>query len=144
MEASLISRKRNLLLKLPDIKKTSEMLNYLISCEENKEFITHFEISDLLYTKAKIHRKDKVHLWLGANVMLEYSLGEAVILLKTNLQTAETSLKQTNVDLNAIKDGMTTLEVSMARVYNYDVHLRRTVEQDKLVVDSITEQINNQ
>ena len=57
--------------------------------------------------------------------MLEYPIEEAVELLRTNLTSAQRSLEQAKTDLDVIKDQVTTLEVGMARVYNWDVNDRK-------------------
>ena len=57
--------------------------------------------------------------------MLEYPIAEAMELLEVNLGAAESSLSQAQTDLDVIKDQITTLEVGMARVYNWDVQERR-------------------
>ena len=38
--------------------------------------IADFELSEGIYSRAKIEDSDSVCLWLGANVMLEYSCDE--------------------------------------------------------------------
>jgi prefoldin subunit 5 len=131
MEINLLARKRNLLSKLPDIESSLEAVHYLASRQQEAPVLTRFEVSDLLYTQAMITKRDKVHLWLGANVMLEYELDEATSLLEKNLNNAKTLLKQVNEDLDAVKDSITILEVGMARVYNYDVRLRRMERETK-------------
>ena len=68
----------------------------------------------------------QVCLWLGANVMLEYSLDEAEKLLKKNLESAESSIQQIAFDLDFLRDQMTITEVTMARLYNWDVKKRNT------------------
>ena len=67
-----------------------------------------------------------VNLWLGANVMLQYPIPEAIQLLTTKLSSAKTSLEQVNEDLDFLKEQITTMEVNMARVYNADVKKRRS------------------
>ena len=57
--------------------------------------------------------------------MLEYPIQEAIELLQSNLSIAESSMSQAQDDLDTIKDQTTTLEVGMARVYNWDVQERR-------------------
>ncbi len=57
--------------------------------------------------------------------MLEYPIDEAIQLLSSNLLSAQSSLHQAQEDLDTIKDQTTTLEVGMARVYNWDVQERR-------------------
>merc|ERR1712156_1120963 len=67
----------------------------------------------------------KVCLWLGANVMLEYTLDDAEELLTKNCESAEKSLKQIAFDLDYLRDQMTITEVTMARLYNWDVKRRK-------------------
>ena len=57
--------------------------------------------------------------------MLEYSLSEAEMLLNRNLGSAQRSLKQVELDMDFLKDQITTTEVNMARVYNWDVKRRQ-------------------
>ena len=40
--------------------------------------LADFEVSEGIYSRAKIEGTDSVCLWLGANVMLEYSCEEVV------------------------------------------------------------------
>jgi hypothetical protein len=60
-----------------------------------------------------------------ANVMLSYKLVEAVELLRGKLSAAEQSLKNTEDDLEFIREQITVMEVNTARVYNWDVKRRR-------------------
>lgn len=57
--------------------------------------------------------------------MLEYPIEEGAIMLSKNLETAHSSLLQVQNELDTIKDQITTIEVDMARVYNWDVQERR-------------------
>jgi prefoldin subunit 5 len=62
---------------------------------------------------------------LGANVMLEYSLDDAEELLKKNKSSAEKNVKEIAFDLDFLRDQMTITEVTMARLYNWDVKKRK-------------------
>lgn len=64
-----------------------------------------------------------------ANVMLEYPIEEAADLLIQNKKSAEENLLQTNKSLDWVRDQNTTLEVNMARIYNWDVKERRKAAQ---------------
>ncbi|CAE7821988.1 VBP1 [Symbiodinium sp. KB8] len=86
---------------------------------------THFSLSDLVYASAKVEPVDHVCLWLGADVMLEYSLDDAEALLTKNLETAKNKLDQIDEDLDFLRDQTITTEVNVARVFNYDVKIRR-------------------
>ena len=123
MEQQLIRARESLKIKLPDIKKTLEMVNMMKDKNsKDEEMETNFLISDNVWAKAKLPNKTgKVGLWLGANVMVEYNFEEALKLLGKNLHNAETRVKSTEEDLNFLKDQITTTEVNIARVYNQTV-----------------------
>ena len=63
--------------------------------------------------------------------MLEYTTGEAMELLEKNLGAATKSLEQVCEDLDFCKDQITTIEVAMARVYNWDVQERRKKDSSR-------------
>jgi prefoldin subunit 5 len=53
-----------------------------------------FLLTDAVWAKAKIPKNNKsVHLWLGANIMVEYSFQEAKELLNRNLENANQNLR---------------------------------------------------
>ena len=107
MEANLLRARQNLKVKLPDIKKTLEMVAMLKARyeTEEKELNTNFLLSDNIWAKAKIpNDSGKVGLWLGANVMVEYTYEEALKLLAKNLKNAEAKIKETEDDIDFLKD----------------------------------------
>ena len=57
--------------------------------------------------------------------MLEYSLDDAEELLTKNKESAEKNVKQITFDLGFLRDQMTITEVTMARLYNWDVKKRK-------------------
>lgn len=57
--------------------------------------------------------------------MVEYTFDEALQLLTKNLESAEYNLRELNEDLEFLKDQITTTEVNIARIFNYDVKQRR-------------------
>lgn len=129
MEQNLHLKKSKLLQQYPDIEKNLEILKTLKDKHtKNEEMDANYQLDYHLYTRAIVPPTDKVCLWLGANVMLEYSIQEAEELLNKNLAQAERSLKQIELDMDFLKDQITTTEVNMARVYNWDVR-KRTTEQ---------------
>jgi len=142
MEMNTQRRSVGLREKIPDIKKTLDMVKFLKSRHDNnnnnvndddeeedgKDIIeSHFELNDTLYARAKISSKDaeEVYLWLGANVMLAYPIDEAESMLVEKLQAAQSSLNNCEEDLEFLREQITTLEVATARVYNWDVVQRR-------------------
>lgn len=103
--------------------KLSDLRASIAAIEELKRAggpsLVDFEIGDTLYTKATIDAPKTVHLWLGANVMLEYPLEEALLLLTTkSAETVRTS-RDISKQLDFVKEQITTMEVNMARLYNW-------------------------
>jgi prefoldin subunit 5 len=126
MEMSTAGRIQGLKEKIPDIQKALDMVKFLESKKGSEEsFLTSYELNDTLYAKAEVIPSDKVLLWLGANVMLEYTITEAIDLLTGKLNSAEESLKLCEDDLEFLRENITIMEVNTARVYNWDVQKRR-------------------
>lgn len=57
--------------------------------------------------------------------MLSYKIPEAITLLQSKLDVAQTSLNNTIEDLEFLREQLTIMEVNTARVYNWDVKRRR-------------------
>uniref|UniRef100_A0A2K6LH69 Prefoldin subunit 3 n=1 Tax=Rhinopithecus bieti TaxID=61621 RepID=A0A2K6LH69_RHIBE len=106
MELNLAQKKRSVI--------------FFVLKESTNSMETRFLLADNLYCKASVPPTDKVCLWLGANVMLEYDIDEAQALLEKNLSTATKNLDSLEEDLDFLRDQFTTTEVNMARVYNWD------------------------
>lgn len=141
MEYNLLSKKKRLQNQVPELKRSLTMIERL---ENQKEpFDTQFLLSEQVFAKANIPPTNNVCLWLGANVMLEYTLEDAKKLLTQNIAAAERNLGYVNHDLDFLRlisgnhivnfglifvdcrDQFTTTEVNMARVFNWDVKRRQ-------------------
>jgi prefoldin subunit 5 len=130
MEMNLVGKKRRLKKQMPDIRSSLDVLKLMQSrSASGQPLTTNFLLSDEIYMQAEIPATEQISLWLGANVMLTYPLDEAEQLLRRNLQTAEKNLAQIDVDLDYLRDQITTTEVNMARVYNWDVKRRASEKQ---------------
>ena len=129
----MLRNRQSLRVKLPDIKKTLEMVAMLKKKHESSEdkgVETNFLVSDNIWAKAKIpNTTGKVGLWLGANVMVEYSYDDALKLLFKNLANAEERLKEADGDLDYLKDQITTSEVNIARIYNQGLAAKQAKEK---------------
>lgn len=128
IEQRLSQRKSRLKAKIPDIESTYNALLQMQQQAELGEALTaHYELAQCVYAKATVpvHQENKVCLWLGANVMLEYPREEAIALLERNLSEAKKTLKELVEDQGLLRDQITTTEVNMARVFNWDVKERR-------------------
>jgi len=118
MEAQIVKSNEGLNIKIPDIEKCLETIEFLEKKEKDKQINVDYMVSNNLWAKAEVNVPDSVFLWLGANVMCEYKMDEAKTLLNTNLKNAKDQLKRNNTDLEFIKDQMTISEVNHARIYN--------------------------
>jgi hypothetical protein len=76
-----------------DVEKTLEALLSLKSKAGAGETLTsHFDYADNVFVKASITPRDVVYIWLGANVMLEFTYAEAEAFLTEQLETYQLKL----------------------------------------------------
>ena len=131
MENQLIRQKASLKGKLPEIKRSLEMVAMLKQKADgdDKAVDSNFLISDNIWAKAKLpNDTGKVGLWLGANVMVEYTYPDALALLSKNLSNAQHKLAETEDDYDYLKEQITTMEVNIARTYNQGVANKKAKE----------------
>lgn len=91
MEYNIGARRRKLKIQIPDLVKSLEMIDVLRIQKDDRE--TQFLLSEQVFLKTIVPPTKHVCLWLGANVLLEYPLDEAEVLLKQNIQSAEENLQ---------------------------------------------------
>ncbi|KAI5952821.1 hypothetical protein KGF54_003688 [Candida jiufengensis] len=135
MELSKQQQLADLNIKIPDIEKNLAVIDQIKESkndEENDEVTFNYELNDTLYNEATVDVKNlnSVYLWLGAEVMLEYPLDEAVTLLNERLNKNKEQKQIVEEDLDFLKENITTMEVNTARLYNWDVE-RRKKEKSK-------------
>ena len=122
MEAHLGRRREEIKVKIPDITGTRELVEHIIKKrDENEDVETNFQLSDTVYANAVIKEPTNVCLWLGANVMVEYPIDDAFELLTENRDNATVNLKSVDEDIQFLRDQITTTEVNIARIFNWDV-----------------------
>lgn len=82
-EAQLSQKRANFEAKLPEMEKSIKLVQHLKDKkDEGEEMVTRYNLADMVYAKARVDcSRGIVNLWLGANVMLEYSYDEALELL---------------------------------------------------------------
>mmetsp|Transcript_23899 Transcript_23899/g.50845 ORF Transcript_23899/g.50845 Transcript_23899/m.50845 type:complete len:212 (-) Transcript_23899:206-841(-) len=126
-ETSLTQKKQNYDLKIPDVEKSLALVKNLQSKQEAGESVTtRYNLADNVYGKAEVDTSvGIVNLWLGANVMLEYTYQEAIDFLSQNLESARREFKIVKEDLAFVRDQIVTSEVSMTRIFNWDVRKKR-------------------
>ena len=119
-------------MKIPDLEKSLSLVKTLKKKKEQGETtITRYNLADSIYGKAEVDTSQGiVNLWLGANVMLEYTYEEAIEFLSHNEATARKEFKTVKEDLAFVRDQIVTSEVSMTRIFNWDVRKRRAQGKD--------------
>lgn len=122
-------KESNYLIKIPDLEKSLALVNTLQRKKiESETAITRYNLCESVYGKAEIDTDSSiVNLWLGANVMLEYTYSEATEFLTTSLATHRSDFQTVKDDLTFVRDQIVTCEVCMTRTYNWSVRKRRTL-----------------
>ncbi len=119
--------------KLPEIEKSLKLVKFLKKKEDDADgsdddakINTRYNLSDMIHAKAEIDTASGiVNLWLGANVMLEYTYDEAIELLSSKQTKAKKDLVTTTEDLATVRNQIITAEVNISRIYNWDVRQKR-------------------
>lgn len=129
MEYNLTNKRRRLKAQIPDLERSLDMIKRLqLEKNNSKDLETQFLLSEQVYAKAVIPPTDKVCLWLGANVMLEYTLDDAQEMLTKNIEAAKRNLGYVEHDIDFVRDQYTTTEVNMARIYNWEVKRKQNAK----------------
>jgi prefoldin subunit 5 len=116
--------------KIPELEKSISLIHYLKSHDDSEPLVTRYSLADAIFAKAELDTAEpKVNLWLGANVMLEYTYDEAIALLDDKLSLAKKELNEVSLDLEFTRNQIITSEVCISRVYNWDVRRKRMLLQ---------------
>lgn len=129
-EEKLVKSRETLEDKIAEVQRALKAVRSLEekstrSGDNSNDIETQFELSDGIYVRATVPPTKTVCLWLGANIMVEYSHKEAIELLTSNLQSAQTNLKETYADIGYVRDQLNTTDVNLSRVYNHHVQTVR-------------------
>ncbi|KAI3966616.1 hypothetical protein MKW92_028074 [Papaver armeniacum] len=129
IKTKLLAQQQELQAKIPGIERFLDVVATLQAKNVSGEVHYSYFCTCLgrhIYSQTRIQESDSVCLWLGANVMLEYTREEASAVLQKNLDNAKASLEVLITDLQFLRDQVTITQVTIARVYNWDVHQRRS------------------
>jgi prefoldin subunit 5 len=135
-EAAFRQKMARLQDKIPELEKSIALIQHLQRQQQQQDSeastvsssvcTVRYSLADNVYGRADVDASDGlVHLWLGANVMLEYTYEDALQFLETNRSTAARDVLQLRDDLGLVRDQIVTCEVTMSRIYNWDVRRRR-------------------
>ncbi|KAH7723883.1 CRE-PFD-3 protein [Aphelenchoides avenae] len=127
VEANLAEQKTRVSSNLPDYLKSLNVISMLAEekAKERDNLEVSFKLDENVYSKAVVESLDKVCLWLGASVMVEYELEEAQAVLQKNIENVERVVNELSDDLAFVQDQITTTEVNMAHLYNYGIQQKR-------------------
>lgn len=131
-EVSLTNKQQHLKSKVPELEKSLTLVQTLLQKQEQGEqhATARYSLADNIYATAELDFSvGTVNLWLGANVMLEYTYQEALNFLTANYDTAVRELKESEQDLACCRDQIVTSEVTMSRIFNWDVRRKRQQSQ---------------
>lgn len=134
VESQLHQKKSNLDLLKPELAKSIQSIEFLQQRNEDQPSggDLHVQVMDSLYTSATLPPKSStVGVWLGANVMVEYSLDEAFALLKEKHSTVDEGIKKLFSEIAFVREQVTTIEVGIARVHNWGVSKRKSEAENK-------------
>lgn len=120
MEANILKHNEGVKLKIPDMEKAIEVIEYMAKKKDESQdaLKVDYMVSNNLWAKAEVEIPDNLFLWLGADIMCEYTQKEAKTLLNENKEKALAQLKNNEADLDFVKDQITVCEVNTTRIYN--------------------------
>lgn len=113
------------------VDEDEDDLDEVEDVQGEKPLTTLYELNETLFSEAEVDEDGNVGLWLGANTMLLYPLAEAITLLAQKLGVAKRSLRNTQEDLEFLREQVTVMEVNFARVHNWDVKRRRDQKEQE-------------
>ncbi|KAL2960335.1 hypothetical protein AAZX31_17G034300 [Glycine max] len=108
MSTTLLFLFSNKMAKIPDIEKCLDVVATLQA--KRGHLLLILRCSEEKYSQACVEETDSVCLWLGPNVMSEYSLEEAIDLLQ-NQDNAKASLEVLATDIQFLRDQVTLTPV---------------------------------
>lgn len=114
--------------KVPELDKSLTLVKSLVEQKEQKitDGVVRYNLADNIYAQAQIdYTVGTVNLWLGANVMLEYTYEEAIEFLQKNHDRAARELENVTNDLAFVRDQIVTCQVNLSRIFNWDVRRKR-------------------
>ena len=120
MEGALLEQRKRCRAQVPDLEASlaallmlAQQRDRLAADGDPETFTTFFNLSEQVFAQASVAPAGHCAVWLGANVMLEYSYAEAEEMLAANLAAARRKAVETEEDLFFLKDQLTTTEVNM-------------------------------
>ncbi|KAL7715804.1 Prefoldin subunit 3 [Entamoeba marina] len=118
-------RKESMANKIAETESTLKYVN-LLESKTDSSVETKFEISSGLYLPVKINKPKTVNLWIGANVMLEYSFEDAKTMLNENLSKARENISKLDIDTEHLTNEIKKMEALISKVVDAGVSMKAT------------------
>jgi prefoldin subunit 5 len=128
-QQKVYSERGNIQRVLPDLRENIKMIKALRQQERtNLRFMAADSVwVDGVVEQSKDGSESKIGLWLGANVMMEYTYDEADAVLTKSVAQSEAVVDSKTKELLFLKQQTTMCEVTVARFYNYEVARKRRI-----------------
>ena len=125
--------------KIPELEKSLTLVRTLNAKKQaasdgdgDATGIVRYSLADSIYANAELdYTTGTVYLWLGANVMLEFTYNEALEFLGLQHDKATRESADTTADMATVRDQIVTCEVSISRIFNWSVRKKRAAEGAK-------------
>ena len=127
MESQLVKQKMSKIDQKDEMKKNIKVCKYLKEKAKSgeSEIKTQFEVSDQLYSEGTIKEFDNVAIWLGANVMMEFPIDEAIEFLEKRIVISDEKINGLQNDIDFTRRQINIVEVNRSRVYNAGVKVKK-------------------
>jgi len=126
MENQLVKQKVNVGDQKSEMQKNLQCIDRLRQLKEKEEnMMTQFRLTDQMLGQADVDAsQDVIAIWLGANVMLEFTYDEGYDFLKERLANVQKTLDTLQADLDFCRKQINILEVNQSRVHNANVKVK--------------------
>ncbi|KAL7677709.1 hypothetical protein ACOME3_003947 [Neoechinorhynchus agilis] len=132
MIQNLKNRVSNYEEQIPEMESSLEIVKLAkVNKSEGRKMDVFVNLTDDVSVKGIVPATDKVLLWLGANVLAEYSLDEAETFLNKSISDLKNAAEVCSNDIEFLQKQITVIEVNTSRVYNYGVCKRKENQQPK-------------
>mmetsp|Transcript_7840 Transcript_7840/g.12857 ORF Transcript_7840/g.12857 Transcript_7840/m.12857 type:complete len:247 (+) Transcript_7840:74-814(+) len=130
MENQLVKQKVGKIGQQEEMKKNIQVCQHLKEKQESgaSEIRTQFEVADQLYSEGTIKEFETVAIWLGADVMMEFPVDEAIAFLEKRVEVSTQKIQTLQRDLDFTRTQINIVEVNRSRVYNAGVKVKKARE----------------
>ena len=119
IEYQLVEKRQRLLKNRPGVQGDLDAVKRIGKMTDQGETKCQFPLADSLYSTAVLDKTSRVALWLGANLLVEYTLEEAQQIYQESLDSLDKQLKETEEAMMFARNQITVTEVAVTRLANF-------------------------